>query len=306
MATPERLSGLLTPAVTPFREDLSPDRDRWLQHCRWLMSQNSGLAVFGTNSEANSLSLNEKMDLLDFLVDSGIDTTRLMPGTGLCALTETVKLTSHAVDLGCAGTLMLPPFFYKDVSDEGLFASFAEVIEGVGNERLRIYLYHIPPVSHVGISPELVERLVTRYPDIVVGIKDSSGDWNNTEALHALGLDDFRIFAGSEAFLLQNMKRGGAGCISAASNVNAGAIHRLYADWQSDDAEVRQQELNQIRSALEQYPMIAAMKATIGGFRNDPQWRSVRPPLTPLSSDQADDLLEKLHELNFRMPDLIS
>jgi 4-hydroxy-tetrahydrodipicolinate synthase len=304
MTAPERLSGLLTPAVTPFREDLSPDRDRWLQHCRWLTSQNSGLAIFGTNSEANSLSLNEKMDLLDFLVDAGIDTTRLMPGTGLCALSETVKLTAHAVNLGCAGTLMLPPFFYKDVSDDGLFASFSEVIERVGSDQLRIYLYHIPPVSHVGISPQLVERLVRQYPDTVVGIKDSSGDWSNTEALHELGLDDFRIFAGSESFLLQNMKRGGAGCISAASNVNACAIHQLYANWQSDTAEAQQQELNQIRMALEHYPMIAALKATIGGYRDDPKWGTVRPPLVSLPSDQVSKLLAELHALNFQMPDL--
>lgn len=304
MEKPERLSGLLTPVVTPFRDDLSPDPERWAAHCRWLLSQGSGLAVFGTNSEANSLSVDEKIDLLDYLIEAGIDTARMMPGTGLCAWPETVKLTMHTVKLGCAGALMLPPFYYKDVTDDGLYASYSEVIQRVGSGSLRIYLYHIPPVANVGISPQLVERLVRSYPDTVVGIKDSSGDWSNTEALHELGLDDFRIFAGSETFLLRNMKRGGAGCIAATSNVNAGPIHRLYASWQSDSAAQQQHGLDRIRRILAQYPMIAAMKATIGGFLDDPQWGAVRPPLVPLTDEQRSRLLSELHALNFHMPGL--
>ena len=133
MNAPQRLSGVFSPVVMPFNDDLSPDPKRLETHCRWLLSQNAGLAVFGTNSEANSLSVEEKVSLLDQLVDAGIDTTRMMPGTGHCALTDTVRLTAHAVKLGCAGTLMLPPFYYKDVSDDGLYASFAEVIDRVGS-----------------------------------------------------------------------------------------------------------------------------------------------------------------------------
>ena len=188
MAAPERLSGVFSPVVMPFNDDLSPDAERLIKHCRWLLSQDVGLAVFGTNSEANSLSVEEKISLLDQLIDAGIDTTRMMPGTGHCALTDTVRLTAHAVKLGCAGALMLPPFYYKDVSDDGLYASFAEVIDRVGSDDLRIYLYHIPPIAHVGISPKLVERLVKAFPDTIVGIKDSSADWDNTHALLQLGL----------------------------------------------------------------------------------------------------------------------
>jgi 4-hydroxy-tetrahydrodipicolinate synthase len=304
MAAPERLSGLLTPVCTPFREDLSPDADRLVSHCRWLLSENSSLAVFGTNSEANSLSVEEKIELLDQLVDAGIDTARMMPGTGHCALTDTVRLTDHAVSLGCAGTLVLPPFYYKDVSDDGLFASFAEVIERVGNANLRIYLYHIPPIAQVGISPQLVERLVTHYPDTIVGIKDSSMDWSNTNALLELKLDDFRVFAGAESFLLQNMRGGGAGCISATANINPAAIHQLYENWQNERAEKMQADLNTIRSIAQKYPMIPALKATIAGFREDTQWGAVRPPLVSLSDDQKSTLLAELRESNFDMPGL--
>lgn len=305
MAVPERLAGVLSPVVTPFKDDLSPDPERLVQHCRWLLSQNVGLAVFGTTSEANSLSVEEKISLLDQLVDAGIESSRLLSGTGHCALTDTVKLTTHAVSLGCAGMLMLPPFYYKDVSDDGLYRSFAEVIERVGSNDLRVYLYHIPPIAHVGIPPHLVERLVTQYPETVVGIKDSSGDWDNTDALLQLGLDDFRVFAGSETFLLQNMRGGGAGCISATANINPAAIHDLYENWQSEKAETMQAELDAVRSTVEKYPMIPALKSIIGNLRGEAQWETVRPPLLALADDQKSELLDALHELDFQMPDLI-
>ena len=305
MAVPERLAGVLSPVVTPFKDDLSPDPERLVQHCRWLLSQNVGLAVFGTTSEANSLSVEEKISLLDQLVDAGIESSRLLSGTGHCALTDTVKLTTHAVSLGCAGMLMLPPFYYKDVSDDGLYRSFAEVIERVGSNDLRVYLYHIPPIAHVSIPPQLVERLVTQYPETVVGIKDSSGDWDNTDALLQLGLDDFRVFAGSETFLLQNMRGGGAGCISATANINPAAIHDLYENWQSEKAETMQAELDAVRSTVEKYPMIPALKSIIGNLRGEAQWETVRPPLLALADDQKSELLDALHELDFQMPDLI-
>jgi 4-hydroxy-tetrahydrodipicolinate synthase len=305
MAAPERLSGVLSPVVTPFKDDLSPDPERLVQHCRWLLSQNAGLAVFGTTSEANSLSVEEKTSLLDQLVDTGIESFRLLSGTGHCALTDTVKLTAHAVSLGCAGVLMLPPFYYKGVSDDGLYRSFAEVIERVGSNDLRVYLYHIPPIAHVGIPPHLVERLVTQYPETVVGIKDSSGDWDNTDALLQLDLDDFRVFAGSETFLLQNMRGGGAGCISATANINPAAIHDLYENWQSEKAEMMQAELDAVRSTVEKYPMIPALKSVIGNLRGEAQWETVRPPLLALADDQKTELLDALHALGLRMPGLI-
>src|SRR6476660_6356479 len=183
------IRGVLAPVVTPFKPNLSPDRERFIGHCQWLLSQNCGLAPFGTTSEANSMSTDERMSLLDALVAAGIDPSRMMPGTGCCSIVETVALTTHAVKHGCAGVLMLPPFYYKVVSEEGLYRYFSEVVQRVGDTRLKIYLYHIPPVAIVGITPRLVERLLKTYPNAIAGMKDSSGDWNNTKTF----LDAFAV-----------------------------------------------------------------------------------------------------------------
>src|SRR6476619_162599 len=161
LATSQRIRGVLAPVVTPFKVDLSPDRERFIRHCQWLLSRNCGLAPFGTTSEANSMSTKERISLLETLLAAGIDPSRMMPGTGCCSIVETVELTAHAVKNGCAGVLMLTAFYYKNVNEEDL--------------------YHIPPVAIVGITPKLVERLLKAYPNAVAGMKDSSGDWNNTK-----------------------------------------------------------------------------------------------------------------------------
>lgn len=199
---------------------------------------------------------------------------------------------------------MLPPFYYKGVSDEGLFRSYSEIIERVGDERLKIYLYHIPPVSQISISIALIERLVARYPETVVGIKDSSGDWNNTSAVHDAGLDDFRVFAGSESFLLQNMREGGAGCISATANINPAAIHELYRSWDSDQAEQKQAELIAVRECVQQFAVIPALKAVVAHFGDDPGWLRVRPPLVELDTPRRNDLSGRLEALGFSMSGL--
>ena len=304
MPTPDRLSGVLCPVITPFNGDLSPNPDKLIRQCQWLLSQNVGLAVFGTNSEANSLSVEEKIALLDQLVDAGIDVTRMMPGTGCCALPDSVRLTVHAVGLGCAGTLMLPPFYYKGVDDDGLYASYSEVIERVGNDKLRIYLYHIPPISQVGISLDLIERLLKAYPETVVGIKDSSGDWANTSAMLERRWDNFRIFAGSENFLLRTMQCGGVGCISATANINPAAIHNLFATWQSEGATAAQEQLDAVREIVQRYPMIPALKAIVANYGDDSAWETVRPPLVSLGSEQKESLMESLDQHGFAMPGL--
>lgn len=298
-----RLRGILSPAVTPFRSDLSPDPDRYLRHCRWLLEHGcAGLAVFGTNSEANSLSADERMLLLEHLVQGRIEAQKLLPGTGVCALSESVRLTAHAVRLGCAGVLMLPPFYYKDVPEEGLYRHFAEVIERVGESRLRLYLYHIPPVAQVGLSLSLIERLLKAYPGTVAGIKDSSGDWRNTEALlKAFASPSFDVFAGSEVFLLANMRGGGAGCITATGNVNPGPIDELYRGWRSGEAERLQADITATRLVFQQFPMIAALKSAIAHWCLDPGWAAVRPPLTELSATQTAALVTALGERGFAM-----
>jgi 4-hydroxy-tetrahydrodipicolinate synthase len=301
--TSKRPGGVWAPAITPFRQDLSPDPERFASHAKWLLANGcTGLAAFGTNSEANSLNSEERMMLLEFLVANGVPPHSLMPGTGCCALTDTVKLTAHAVGLGCAGVLMLPPFYYKNVSDDGLFRSFSEVIERVGDARLRVYLYHIPPVAQVGISIPLIDRLLKRYPQTVAGLKDSSGDWNNTKAvLDAFASSGFDVFAGSEVFLLANMRHGGVGCISATANVNAAAIHQVFENWRGPDADPMQTAITATRAIIQKYPVIPALKAVVARAFDDAGWATVRPPLVELTASQRESLAADLDSHGFTM-----
>jgi 4-hydroxy-tetrahydrodipicolinate synthase len=305
-----RLSGVLSPVVTPFKSDLSPDRVRYVRHCKWLLANGcAGLAVFGTNSEANSLSVEERMVLLETLVQEGVPAGKLMPGTGCCSLTDSVRLSAHAVALGCAGVLMLPPFYYKGVSDEGLYRNFAEVIERVGAQvgenRLQLYLYHIPPVSQVPITLTLIERLLKRFPGTVAGVKDSSGDWSNTKAmLDAFARSGFDVFAGSEVFLLDNMRGGGKGCITATGNINPAAIDKVFRNWRGADADDLQRDISATRGVMQKYPMMAALKAVIAHYARDPEWATMRPPLVELTAAQSKSLIAELDARGFDMPGL--
>jgi len=302
----KRIEGVLSPVITPFRKDYAPDSDRFVRHCKWLLRSGcAGLAVFGTNSEANSMSVEEKLELLDALVKGGVPAAALMPGTGHCALTDSVKMTREAVRMGCGGVLMLPPFYYKGVSDEGLFRNFAEVIERVGDERLRLYLYHIPPVSSVPITLGLIDQLLSRYPGVVAGIKDSSGEWPNTRAMLEQFKDrSFDVFAGSEVFLLDNMRAGGKGCITATGNVNPGPIDRVYRNWRGPEADQLQAGITATRKIVQKVPMIPALKAITAHFSNDPQWKTVRPPLFELTAEQERQVITELKAAGFTMPGL--
>jgi 4-hydroxy-tetrahydrodipicolinate synthase len=300
-----RIKGVLSPVVTPFKADLSPDTRRFIAHCKWLVSQNCGLAVFGTNSEANSMAAEERMELLDALVASGVDPQRMMPGTGACSLTETVKVTAHATKHGVSGVLMLPPFYYKGVSDEGLFRHFSEIVQRVGDSRLRIYLYHIPPVAQVPITHALVERLMKAYPQQIAGMKDSSDDWPHTKSMiDAFAKDGFDVFSGNEKPLVDNVKSGGAGCISATANINPGAIAETYTKVGTSEGDALQKKINDVRGVMQGYVMIPAMKHLIAHYGQDPGWTVVRPPLVEATVEQGRQAIEKLEALGFTMPGL--
>jgi 4-hydroxy-tetrahydrodipicolinate synthase len=306
---------VLSPVVTPFDADLAPDADRLVAQCRWLIDNDVGLAVFGTNSEANSLSVGEKRRLLEALVGAGLPVQRMMPGTGCCAYVDSIELCRAALELGVTRVLMLPPFYYKGVSDDGLFDAYARIIDGVADERLRIHLYHIPPVSQVPISGALIERLLARFPGIIAGIKDSSGDWSNTAMmLERFQPQGFDVYAGSETFLMPTLRQGGAGCISATANVNPGAIAALARNavaleaaqgrnggTAADDAQAA---LDQVRSVFQRFPMIPAMKAAIARAANAPDWARVRPPLVPLDAAQAEALARELDAIGFSISGL--
>ncbi len=301
MSESTRLSGVFAPVLTPMREDLSPDPDRFLAHCRWLLADGChGLAVFGTTSEANSLSVDERVELLEGLVAAGIAPEKLVVGTGMCAMPDTVRLTRHAVGLGCAGVLMLPPFYYKGVSDDGLFAAYAEVIERVADGRLRIYLYHIPKLTSVPITPGLIGRLLESYEAQVLGIKDSSGDWSNTQAL-LRDFPGFATFTGTEETMLATLRAGGAGCISAVANVNAAAIRGLYDNWRTPHADALQERLTTVRHVVQAKPLIPALKSIVARHRGDDGWLNLRPPLVALDDAETRALFAGLDAAQFSM-----
>lgn len=297
-----RIRGVLAPVLTPFNARLEPDVNRFIAHCRWLIDNQVGLAIFGTNSEAASLSVDERISLTDAILAAGIPAARLMPGTGGCSITDAIRLTRHAVDNGASGALMLPPFFFKGVSDEGLFAYYSEVIERVGSDRLKVYLYHIPQITQVPITLNLIEMLRKRYPDTVVGAKDSSGNWDNTKAMiDNFAKDGFDVFPASESTLSMALPLGAAGCISATVNMNPAGIHALYQGWNTSQGEALQANADVIRKIFQAVPMIPAMKRVVAEFSTDPDWQVVRPPLVALDDSTAQSVLTSLHEAKFTM-----
>ena len=320
-------SGVIAPVLTPYDADLDPDPVRFVEHAAWLLEDGcTGLAPFGTTGEALSLGLAERRGLLDALLEGGVDPTRLMPGAGLCSIPDTVELCRHAVEAGCGGVMVLPPFYFKGVSDDGVFEHVARVIDRVADDRLRVYLYHIPPQAVIGFSVELVGRLIGAWPDTVAGLKDSSGDWSYTAALLA-EYPGFRVLSGSEAFLLDNLRHGGGGCITATGNVNARRIRAVYDAFASGvragagadagdlgagtgagtgagagaktvagdgGADALQAEVTAMRKRIQSRPMIPALKHLVAHYRGDPGWAAVRPPFRPLPAAEGRAVREEL------------
>lgn len=299
----DNLAGVFTPVLTPFDKVLKPDAELFAKFCSWILSQGAGLAVFGTNSEANSLTVAEKLELLALLIDSELPPEKMMPGTGACALPDAVLMCRAAAKAKTAAVLMLPPFYYKAVSEDGLFAFYAETIERVGDASLKICLYHIPQLSGVPITLALIERLIKAYPDTVVGIKDSGGDFANTKSMLD-AFPDFRTFCGSERFLLDTMRHGGAGCISAMANIHPGAIVNLYETRTSAEAPAKQEALNAMRAVYDTVAMIPGLKRTVAEYGKAPGFKIMRPPLTQLADQEWDRLKTHLNDLSLKMPNL--
>ena len=299
------LPAVLAPVISPFNAQGRIDATKLLKQCQWLRSNDVGVAIFGTNSESNSIAAAEKMEVLEQLVAGGLDPKMMMPGTGACSVAETALMTSNAVKMGCAGVLMLPPFYYKDVSDDGLFTFFSEVIEKVADSQLQIYLYNIPPITKISMSLDLIERLMTAYPSAIAGMKDTSGDWSYTEAvLQRFAPRGFRVFTGNEIFLLRTMQNGGYGCISSMVNIDPRRNAYLAAHWQDSNADQLQAELDQVRAALIKFPTVPTMKAVIAHFSKDPEWARVRPPLVSLTEEQKRQMALELEKINFSITGL--
>ncbi|OGN87891.1 MAG: dihydrodipicolinate synthase family protein [Chloroflexi bacterium GWC2_73_18] len=283
--------------LTPLTADLAPDDVALVRLARWLLANGcDGLGVLGTTGEANSFSVEERLAITEALVAGGLPMERIIIGTGCCAVPDTVRLTRRALEVGAGGVLVLPPFYYKGVSDDGLFAAFAETIERVGDSSLRLYLYHFPRMSGIDLPLPLIERLLAAYPHVVAGTKDSGGDLARIEAT-CRAFPGFAVFAGTERYLLAALRAGGAGCISATINVTGRPAAGLVARWRSPEAETLQAHLTELRATIEAFPLVAAVKEIMARHTGEDGWRAVRPPLVALPPDQADALVARLEAL---------
>jgi 4-hydroxy-tetrahydrodipicolinate synthase len=272
---------LFVPAITPFAADLSVDTAALVRFGKALIASGAhGLAPFGTTSEANSLTVAERIPALEALVEGGIPGSALIPGTGCCAAGDTIALTRHAMELGCRGALMLPPFYYKNCPEDGVFAAYAEVIEKIGDARLKVYLYHIPQMSGVPITLPLIERLLKAYPATIAGLKDSSGNWENTKAVIE-AFPQIDTYSASEAMIPVNAATGGAGCISASANVNPAGIRALIDGLGSAREPELLAQVAGVRKIFESVPLIPSIKAAVAQQLGDPGLARVRPPLAP-------------------------
>jgi 4-hydroxy-tetrahydrodipicolinate synthase len=298
------IRGVLVPLLTPFNDDMTVATDLYAAHAKWLFDQGcAGLVPFGTTGEALSVGIDERIAALRALVDGGIDPSLMIPGTGLSNVADTARLSRACLDLGCAGVMTLPPFYYKGVSEEGIYRHFVQLLGSIG-EDARIFLYHIPPIAIVGIPTTLAARLHAEFPAQIVGIKDSSGQWDNTRAL--LDIDGLIVYPGSELPLIEALELGAPGCISATANLNGGAIAKLidaYFDGDTELVRELQQNVKRFRLLVQDYAPIPAQKRLLAQMTGDERWANVRPPLIEMPEEQGRELLSTLRgEFDFEVP----
>ena len=283
--------GVNAAVLTAMRADLSVDLDAMAAHCRWLLRNGcNGLGVLGTTGEANSLGTAERLALMEGLVERGIPAAKMLPGCGVPSITDTVLMARRAGELGVRGVLVLPPFFYKNPSEDGLFAYYSEVAQRVGGA-VQLYFYHFPAQSAVPVTLPLIERLLRAHPGAFRGIKDSTGDWANTKAyIDTFAQDGFEVYCGDDGHLLQVLQSGGAGSISAASNVSVAQNAAVYAGWNGSAATDAQRTLTAMRAAVTSAPLIPGLKARVARLTGNDGWLNIRPPHARLTGEQAQKL----------------
>jgi 4-hydroxy-tetrahydrodipicolinate synthase len=298
----DKLQGVIAAIATAVDEAGEPDCARSTALARFLLANGcDALNVFGTTGEATSFSLEQRKRVMTAYGDAALPLDRLMVGTGAAAVADAVTLTRHAAELGFAGALLLPPFYYKGVPDDGLAAYVATIVQATAARPIPIYLYHFPSQSGLPWRVELIRRLLDEFGARIVGLKDSSGDMAYAREAASIAAT-FKVFPSTEAVLMEARTGVFAGCISATANVNAAAIDRLYRGWRGADADRQQESLNAVRKTVGQYVMIPALKQVIAYYANDPEWVTVRPPLTELTAAQAQQVIEGLRQLGFNMP----
>ncbi len=302
------LGGVFAAALTPLNSTLEPDRDALIAHCQWLLGHGcDGLAILGSTGEANSLTLDQRLDIIGFVADE-LPTEKLMIGTGACATADAITLTGAAVARGMTNVLVLPPFYYKPISDDGVFRYYQSLIDSVADSNLRIYLYNFPQLTGFSFSSELVGRLRDKFGAVIAGMKDSSGDWAHMSEI-CNSQPGFDVFAGTETYLLDILRAGGVGCISATANVTSAMCQAVYQEWLARNvsgADALQSKLTDTRMALQAYPPVPTLKSLMAreSLAGGAKWQHMLPPFVRLDSSAANNLQESLAELAFPGPGL--
>jgi 4-hydroxy-tetrahydrodipicolinate synthase len=297
IAKPTAPKGVYAAVLTPFDDKFEIDTPLLIDHAKWLLANGcAGLSTTGSTGEGNSMPTRQRIGLLETLLKAGLPPQQMIPGTGAAALGDVVELTRHAAQAGCGGVLVLPPYYYKNPSEDGLFAAFASLIERVADSRLRLYLYHIPQFTSVPIPYAVIERLIDAFPGTIAGLKDSFGDWTYSETL-LKRLPGFAVYPGSEIFLSRVKKAGGGGCISGTVNFTAPLAARVYGS--TDDAETAklQKKLDALRQIIESRPLVPALKAIKGEMAGKASWGRVLPPFVQLPDATRAELFKALDEV---------
>lgn len=290
--------GVYAASLTPMTDRFEPDIGRLIAHSRWLLANGcDGLGILGTTGEANSLSLADRRRIIDATA-AALPKERLMPGIGSCSLVDAIKLARVALNAGVRNVLCLPPFYYKGVPDAGVEAFFASLIDRVGSPDLRLYLYNFPQLTGYAFPLAMVERLRTRFGAVVAGMKDSSGDFANM-ASFAKALPGFRVFSGTEQYLLDMIEAGGVGCVSATANLTAPWCRKVI-DAQGASRREAQDHLTKLRLAIQAKPLIPGIKGLMARLTGDARWQAMCPPYVPLPAADIDGMAATLDALGLR------
>ncbi|MGJ8609695.1 MAG: dihydrodipicolinate synthase family protein [Octadecabacter sp.] len=283
--------GIYAAAVSPFKSDGALDHQKLLGYCQHLLSDGGcdGVAPTGTTGEGTSVPMADRLAIPEVFAKAGIERDRVIFGTGAPSAGDCVALSRAAVDAGFMNVLVLPPYYYKNASDDGLFAYYANLVEKIGRDDLRVYLYHFPQMSQAPLSTDLVLRLRAAFGPIIAGLKDSSGDFEQSRAFVEAtgGVDsDFDIYPSSEAFLWDGLSIGTAGIISGSTNITANLVQTARHAAEGAERDAAMKIVCDARAMAGKYPLMAAMKTAESWRSGDDSWLDMAPPLLPLSDEQ--------------------
>ena len=295
--------GIYAAAVSPFNADGSLNAPKLVRYCQHLMSPEGGcdgVAPTGTTGEGSSISISDRLALPGAFAEAGMAADRVIFGTGAPAANDCVALTRASVDAGYLNVLVLPPYYYKSPTDQGLYAYYSILVDAIGRDDLRVYLYHFPQMSAVPLSTALVTRLRSAFGPIIAGLKDSSGDFEQSRAfVEATGgvSEDFDVLPSSEAMLWDGLSIGTAGIISGSTNAFGAYTQTALRSPEGPDRDRAMDAVRAARTMATQYPLMSAMKTLEAWRTGDDEWLRMAPPIVPLSQEQKDALRKDIDSL---------